>query len=151
MSQARKIVDKFQSDYLQKLEGSIKEDDMPFEEHFFDDIVGDFDKNLREEVSCEEFKILPFSVGIRYVEDLRHNFTSFIEQKKSKNSAAANNLAKSLTNTILEKIPSVEEMTESSLRSPLVMDNIENTIVTLLQNYYQNISGAAKRNPFGQK
>jgi hypothetical protein len=141
MSQARKIVDKFQSDYLQKLEGSVKEEDMPFEEHFFDDIIGDFEKNLREEVSCEEFKILPFSMGIRYVEDLRHNFTTFIDQKKRKNSAAADNLAKTLTNSILEKISSVEEMSESSLRSPLIMDNVESNIVSLLQNYYQNISG----------
>lgn len=145
MSQARKIVDKFQSDYLQKMESSINEKDMPFEEHFFEDVIGDFEKNLREEVSCEEFKILPFSMGIRYVEDLRHNFTTFIDSKKRKNLAVADKLAKTLTDTILEKISSVEEMSESSLRSPLVMDNVENNIVTLLQNYYQNISGSFKR------
>lgn len=145
MSQARKIVDKFQSDYLQKLESSIKEEEMPFEEHFFDDIEADFEKNLREEVSCEEFKVLPFSMGIRYVEDLRHNFTAFVEHKRGKNSTAADKLAKTLVNTILEKIPSVEDMSESSLRSPLVMDNVENTIVSLLQNYYQSVSGPAKR------
>ena len=149
MSQARKIVDKFQSDYLQKMQSSINEKDMPFEEHFFEDIIGDFEKNLREEVSCEEFKILPFSMGIRYVEDLRHNFITFIDSKKRKNLAVADKLAKTLTDTILEKISSVEEMSESSLLSPLVMDNVENNIVTLLQNYYQNISGAFKREFLG--
>jgi hypothetical protein len=127
------------------MESSINEKDMPFEEHFFEDVIGDFEKNLREEVSCEEFKILPFSMGIRYVEDLRHNFTTFIDSKKRKNLAVADKLAKTLTDTILEKISSVEEMSESSLRSPLVMDNVENNIVTLLQNYYQNISGSFKR------
>lgn len=79
MGQARKIVDKFQTEQLQKIESSIQDEEMPFEDHFFEDIISDFERDLKEELSCDEFKILPFSMGIRYVEDLRLNFQSSID------------------------------------------------------------------------
>lgn len=144
MSQARKIVDKFQSETYERIDNTIREDEMPLEDTLFEDVMFDFERNLKEEMSSDEFKKLQFSAGFKYYEDLKHNIKDFIEQKKEKNSKSAEKLAKTLVNTILEQIPEVNGISEKKLRSPLVFDNFENTVMDLLQSYYRNISGSMK-------
>lgn len=145
MSQARKIVDKFQSETYEKIENTIREEEMPVEEGLFEDVMFDFERNLKEEMSNEEFKLLQFSAGFKYYEDLKHNVKEFLEQKRIKNTDSANKLSKQLVNQIIEKIPEVDSISDEKLRSPLIFDNLETNVMNLLQGYYRNISGEVKR------
>ena len=117
---------------------------MPFEDTFFQDVMYDFQRNLKEELSCEEFKKLSFQAGFKYYEDVKHNIKVFVDEKKKKNTDCSEKLAKKLVNTILECIPEVDSITENKLRSPLIFDNLENVVMDLLQNYYTNIQGSMK-------
>ena len=145
MSQARKIIDKFQSESYERIENTLLEEEMPLEEGIFEDVYEDFERNLKEEMSSDEFKILQFSNGFKYYEDLKHNVKEFIDSKKEKNQKSADNLAKTLVSKILEQIPEVEKISENKLRSPLVFDNFESNFMGLIQTYYRNISGCMKR------
>jgi hypothetical protein len=52
---------------------------MPVEETLFEDVMLDFERNVKEEMSGDEFKQLEFSAGFKYYEDLKHNIKEFME------------------------------------------------------------------------
>lgn len=132
MSQARKIVDRFQSEQYEKLDNTLPDNEMPMEEGIFEDVLIDFERNFKEEMSREEFKVLQFSAGFKYYEDLKHNISEFVQQKKEKNEKSADKLANTLVNGIIEQIPDIESIADDKLRSPLIFDNFETTVMDLL-------------------
>jgi hypothetical protein len=144
MSENRKMVENLQTRLVEMLEQNLDSEQLPV---LSEDIAA-VELKLQDEMNSGFLssinKATPIKGGLEFYYELQNNIREIVDGLKSNNDEAARQEAKELMENLLQQIKDAETMSKEDLRSPMLMENLEETVVSLIGHYLETAQGNFK-------
>ena len=144
MSENRKLVESLQMRLVEMLEQNLDSEQLPVPCEDFAAV----ETKLQDEMNSGFLSIInkatPIRGGLEFYFELQNNIREIIEGLKTQNNDAAKEEAKELMESVLQQIKDVETISKDDLRSPMLLENLEETVVSLVSHFLETAQGNYK-------
>lgn len=144
MSENRKMVENLQTRLVEMLEQNLDSEQLPVPCEDFTAVEAKLQDEMNSGFLSSINKATPVRGGLEFYFELQNNIREIIDGLKTQNNEAAKEEAKELMESLLQQIKDVETISKEDLRSPMLMDNLEETVVSLVSHFLETAQGNYK-------
>lgn len=144
MSENRKNIENLQTKLIETIEDVMAEDLLPVElsdvryvdQKIYLDVKNQFLDNISKDT--------PMEGVVQFLFELQTALFEILENKRLENEEVSKVKSRELVSSILQQFNKVEDLTIDDLRSPMLMDNLEELMISLLEQYEESAKGPYK-------
>lgn len=145
MSENRKMVENLQTRLVEMLEQNLDSEQLPVPCEDFASVELKLQEEMNSGFVSSINKATLVKGGLEFYFELQNNMREIIDGLKAQNEEAAKQEAKELMENLLEQLKDVESIPKDDLRSPMLMENLEEKVVSLIGHYLETAQGNYKR------